>query len=59
MPKIDEKTRAELRVRLAAGDYQAATEHNRRVQLLAPEGKCGGCYGAGTGPRCRICGGRR
>jgi hypothetical protein len=47
------------KIRSAPDPYKAATEHNRRAKLLAPKGKCGGCFGAGTGTCCCICGGER
>jgi hypothetical protein len=43
----------------AAAFYAAVREHNDRARLLAREGRCGGCIGAGKGPTCRICGGAR
>jgi hypothetical protein len=39
--------------------YDAVREHNDRARLLAREGRCGGCIGAGHGTRCLICGGLR
>ena len=36
--------------------YDAVREHNDRARLLAREGRCGGCIGAGRGPHCCICG---
>jgi hypothetical protein len=39
--------------------YEAVREHNDRVRLLAREGRCGGCIGAGKGRNCCICGGLR
>lgn len=43
----------------AAAFYAAVREHNDRARLLAREGRCGGCIGAGKGPNCAICGGQR
>jgi hypothetical protein len=39
--------------------YRAVRAHNDRARLLAREGRCGGCIGAGRGRRCLICGGLR
>lgn len=39
--------------------YAAVREHNDRARLLAREGRCGGCIGAGKGRNCAICGGLR
>jgi hypothetical protein len=47
------------KIRSARDPYKAATEHNERVKQLAKPGECGGCFGAGTGRRCCICGGER
>lgn len=53
-------TNDERRAILAAPDfYRAATEHNRRAQQRAEPGECGGCYGAGKGVNCCICGRKR
>jgi hypothetical protein len=57
MAAITEEQRTAIRS--APDPYQAAQEHNDRARLLAPEGECGGCFGAGTGTHCCICGGRR
>jgi hypothetical protein len=39
--------------------YRAVREHNDRARLLAREGRCGGCIGAGKARNCVICGGLR
>jgi hypothetical protein len=43
----------------AAAFYAAVREHNDKVRLLAREGRCGGCIGAGKARNCAICAGLR
>ena len=51
-------TTAEAQQR-AEAYYEAVREHNEKARLLAREGRCGGCIGAGKARNCAICGGLR
>lgn len=57
MATITKRERAEI---LRSADFfAAAEEHNRQARKRAKPGECGGCFGAGTGANCCICGGKR
>ncbi len=60
MAKIDPRVANRIREDIArTGTLHAAETHNRNVAAKAAPGQCGGCYGAGIGGRCSICGGVR
>jgi hypothetical protein len=55
MARINEEKATKLR-----NDLTAAVRYNRAIRNDKPESdECPGCFGAGQGARCCICGGRR
>lgn len=55
-PRVAEKIREDIEKR---GDFTAAFAHNRTTGATSLDQECGGCFGAGLGARCCMCGGKR